>query len=64
MKIIKYFRKSNYGNSREYICRENGQEKLMICYLTGKLTIDENVRRWIETLTDNTIRFEEVIEPK
>jgi hypothetical protein len=62
-KIIKYYRKSNYGVEREFIHPDNKTEATQIQFLTGKKTIDENVRLQILRLSNSTIDFEEVLAP-
>lgn len=65
MKIIKYYRKSVYGQQREYMSIENKSADVgRIMQLTGKETINANFRSLIEALTDGQIKFEEILAPK
>ena len=63
-KIIKYYTKSNYGNIVEYIHSDNLYEQNLIWSLTNKKTINGTIRQQIEKLTNDFIKFQEVIAPK
>lgn len=64
MKIIKFYRKSQYGIERELIHADNDKDAYYIRMLTGKQTITPHIRADIEGLTNNQVKFEEVIAPK
>lgn len=60
-KIIKFYRKSQYGIEREYV--SSAAERELINQLTGQKTIDPRIRFLIENLTDKYIQFEEILAP-
>jgi hypothetical protein len=63
-KIIKYYRKSNYGRTLEYVHPDCADDKLMIFHLTQKETINPFIRSTLEKLSNNSIQFQEVLAPK
>lgn len=63
MKIIKFYRKNQYGIEREYIHPDFEVEKIQIGKLTRQTTISRQIRDAIEILSSNSIKFEEVIAP-
>jgi hypothetical protein len=64
IKIIKFYRKFQYGQEREFVHPDNNNEAGIIYCLTSKKTIDERTRNFIQGLSDNLIKFEEVFAPK
>jgi len=62
-KLIKYYRISQYGVTREFIHPDNNGEKAIIRQLTGQKTINSVVRELIRNLTGGTIQFTEIIQP-
>ena len=64
MKVIKYYRKSSWGETREFIHPDNMGDGAIIKQLTGKKTIDGVVRELIRDLTGSQVQFEETTAPK
>ena len=64
MKVIKFYRKNQFGQEREYIHPDCSAAKSIITKLTGKETISEFIRFKFEELTEGQIIFQEVIAPK
>jgi hypothetical protein len=62
-KIIKFYRQSKYGVTREYIHPDNKNERSIINCLTGKASINSDIRFWVENLADKQVQFQEVIAP-
>jgi hypothetical protein len=68
-KIIKFYRKNQYGVEREFVHPDNMIDAQFICVLTGKNTINKTIReriKWISTPENGlkTIEFQEVIAPQ
>ncbi len=61
MKKIKYYRKSNYGQTMEYVL-DQGDAKI-ISRLTGQKTINSIIRELIHDLTGGLVAFEETFAP-
>ena len=61
-KVIEYYSKEVYGNSLEYVVKEDDAH--IIRQLTGKKTISEIERELIRDLTGSFIEFKEVLPPK
>jgi len=62
-KIIKFYRKVQYGTEREFVHHANAADASIIRQLTGQRTIDGRIRELIRDLTAGCISFEEVIAP-
>ena len=62
-KIIKFYRKNNYGVTVEYIHPESAADQKIIQQLTGKKTICATVRELLRDLSAGQIEFSEVIAP-
>ncbi len=66
-KIIKFYRKSQYGQDREFVHPDNFNDATFISSLTNQKTISNKIRSDIENLftTDGIkgIQFQEVIAP-
>jgi hypothetical protein len=64
-KIIRYYRKQQYGVDREFLHPTEKPEYVQAIHnLTKQATINEFIRHQIEVLTDGQIVFMEVIAPK
>lgn len=63
MKTILFYRKSQYGQEREFVHPDNQRDAQTISELTGKRTIDSHTRGLIQMLTAGTVIFKEVIAP-
>ena len=63
MKVIRYYRKNQYGVEREYVCNSNFVQGKEIEFLTGQRTLTRAIRTVIESLSDGAVKFEEVIAP-
>lgn len=61
-KTILYYRKDVYGNTLEYVADKGDASILQ--QLTGKLTINGQVRELIRDLSGGLINFQEVTMPK
>lgn len=59
---IQYYRKSNYGVTREYIV-DAGQAQIVTSILGGQKTIDSRTRELFRDLTGGLIVWEEVLPP-
>jgi len=63
MRIIKYFRRVNYGIESKYIHPDYAGDQKIIQQLTGKKTIDSITMELIRDLTGAQIRFVETFAP-
>lgn len=63
MKTIKYYRKSQYGQDREFVAPENEADGQLIRQLIGQKTITPGIRAVIESLTNGAVSFVETIAP-
>lgn len=63
MKTIKYYRKNQYGQEREFVAPENEADGKIIQQLTGQKTIDGRIRELIRDLTGSQVTFEQIIAP-
>jgi len=63
-KIIKYYRKSQYGQDREFVHPSNAHDHFLISQLINQKTISPFVRDALEKISNNSIKFEEVLAPK
>lgn len=63
MKTIKYYRKSQFGNDREFIHPDNARDGEIIRAIYGLKTIDARTRDLITELTGGTVIFSETIAP-
>ena len=61
MKVIKYYKKSVYGRFWNYCI--NPDEAKILQNLTGQKTIGADFMKGIESLSNNEVKFEEVIAP-
>ena len=64
MKTIKFYSKSIYGKTHEFIHPDCVGADFDIRQLTNQKTINPLIRNTISRLTDNFIQFEEVLPPK
>jgi len=62
-KIIKFYRKIQYGQTREFVHPDCAGDAKIISQLTGQRTIDGRIRELIRDLTGRWVEFEEVIAP-
>ena len=62
-KLIKFYRKSVYGKTMEFVHPDCEGDAKIILQLTGRLTIDGVVRELIRDLTGGQVTFEEVLAP-
>lgn len=62
MKTIPYYRKSVYGREQEFAFFQSDAKQIE--KLTGRKTIDSDIRNAIVTLSDGAIKFEECIAPR
>lgn len=63
MKTIKYYRKSQFGNDREFVHPENATDGDLIRRLTLQKTITPPIREMIAELTGGAVIFVETIAP-
>jgi hypothetical protein len=63
MKTIKYYRKSQYGQDREFIAAEHEADAALIRALTGQKTVTPRIRELITELTNGAVSFVEIIAP-
>lgn len=61
MKRIKFYRKSVYGKTLEYVL-DKGDARV-IAQLTGKVTIDGVIRELLRDVSGGAIVWEEVVAP-
>lgn len=59
-KVIKFYVREVYGNPLEYVVDKREAELLQ--YLTGKRTVNPELRRWIFELSGGQITFEQVFQ--
>lgn len=59
--IIQYYRRCKYGIEHEYVM--DNEYALLIHHLTGKLTINQNIRELLSKLTQYHIQFVEINAP-
>jgi hypothetical protein len=62
-KVIKFYRQSQWGVTREFVAPPSAGDGKIISQLTGKKTITPAVRELIRDLSAGSIQFEEVIAP-
>jgi hypothetical protein len=61
LKVIKYYRRRNYGAEHEYVADRG--DALILQRLTGQKTINGVIRELVRDLTGGLVGFEEVIAP-
>lgn len=62
-KVIRYYRKSQYGTEREFIHPTDAGDAQIVRQLTGRATIDSVTRELLRDLTGGYIEFREELAP-
>ncbi len=62
-KIIKYYRKSQYGQDREFVHPDNKSDGELVMKITNQKTLTPQIRNWFEAFCPE-VKFQEVVAPQ